>query len=383
MNHLLIDFENIQPLNLDKLDDANTHIWLFLGANQQKSIPLVLCQSLCRFGQKVHFVRVKKTGKNALDFYLSFYLGKITEQDPSALIGILSKDGGYDILIEHIQANGLANGIVRLSSLDEVQRLPDSPSNEDDPKPLPAAKQDDEAVQTASSHAYSPRDFGVVLTTLRQADAFLPRLYGNLVKRIHNVILADQWANHTPELRQEKAERLAATLLRKGLIEQGADGLLSYRLDAEFILERVQARALQSQARTVEKLSNVIRASLTGFGIEGTETDIRRFIDSLVVKKLILIQNGNITYAPFGLPEKPDTLQLENYQPAQPVWQKVLALLKMKNRPAKVQGLHNMLKTQGKQLGLTEGEIARLIDYLQAKKHILVKDANGKIQYLK
>ena len=36
MNHLLIDFENIQPNNLDKLDDENTHIWLFLGANQQK-----------------------------------------------------------------------------------------------------------------------------------------------------------------------------------------------------------------------------------------------------------------------------------------------------------------------------------------------------------
>lgn len=28
MNHLLIDFENIQPNNLDKLDDENTHICL-------------------------------------------------------------------------------------------------------------------------------------------------------------------------------------------------------------------------------------------------------------------------------------------------------------------------------------------------------------------
>ncbi|SUO95314.1 hypothetical protein [Suttonella ornithocola] len=31
MKHLLIDFENIQPKNLDQVSEKETHIWLFLG----------------------------------------------------------------------------------------------------------------------------------------------------------------------------------------------------------------------------------------------------------------------------------------------------------------------------------------------------------------
>jgi len=369
MNHLLIDFENIQPNNLDKLDDENTHIWLFLGANQQKSISLEFCQSLCRFGKNVHFIRVKKTGKNALDFYLSFYLGKITEQDPAALIGILSKDGGYDVLTEHIKDNQLAQNIARITCLDEIQSLPHAKQLE---KQQP---ENDQTTLPAPNNSYSSKDLAAVLRALREPAAFLPRLYNNLVNRIQHIILADQWANYSADMRQENAEKLAAALLRKGLISQEADGLLRYHLDADFILNRVQERVLANKASTVEKLSNVIRSSLLSFAIESSAADIQQFIENLVKQNLIKIQQNKISYAPFRQPEKPKA-----YQPETAAWQKITQLLSKTNRPNKLSGLRNLLKSQEKSLNLKTGETEQIIAYLQSKNRIQIN--NEKIIYL-
>ena len=145
MKHLLIDFENVQPQNLDNLPTDGIHIWLFLGA-VHKSLPVSLVKSLLRFGERTHLVQLQKTGKNALDFYLSYYLGQITATDPEARIGILSRDGGYDVLVEHILETQQAKGIVRLANIDEVQHqkitaapppalLENSPQPETEPKP--------------------------------------------------------------------------------------------------------------------------------------------------------------------------------------------------------------------------------------------------------
>ena len=332
------------------------------------------CQSLCRFGKNVHFIRVKKTGKNALDFYLSFYLGKITEQDPAALIGILSKDGGYDVLTEHIKDNQLAQNIARITCLDEIQSLPHAKQLE---KQQP---ENDQTTLPAPNNSYSSKDLAAVLRALREPAAFLPRLYNNLVNRIQHIILADQWANYSADMRQENAEKLAAALLRKGLISQEADGLLRYHLDADFILNRVQERVLANKASTVkastvEKLSNVIRSSLLSFAIESSAADIQQFIENLVKQNLIKIQQNKISYAPFRQPEKPKA-----YQPETAAWQKITQLLSKTNRPNKLSGLRNLLKSQEKSLNLKDGETEQIIAYLQSKNRIQIN--NEKIIYL-
>ena len=110
MKHILIDYENIQPKSFDDIEVTGCHIWLFLGVNQQKSVPLELVETLLRFdNDTVHIIKMQHAGKNALDFYLSFYLGKISEIDPKADVCILAKDSGYDILVEHL--NSAYNGI--------------------------------------------------------------------------------------------------------------------------------------------------------------------------------------------------------------------------------------------------------------------------------
>ena len=121
MKHILIDYENIQPRNFDSAAMDECHLWLFLGVNQQKSLPLELVETLLRFDNKnVHIIKMQHAGKNALDFYLSFYLGKISEIDSQADVCILARDSGYDVLIEHLNTvyNGL--NIVRLADTNQL-----------------------------------------------------------------------------------------------------------------------------------------------------------------------------------------------------------------------------------------------------------------------
>lgn len=77
MKHILIDYENVQPKSFDNIETKDCHIWLFLGVNQQKSLPLELVETLLRFdNEKTHIIKMQHVGKNALDFYLSFISAK-------------------------------------------------------------------------------------------------------------------------------------------------------------------------------------------------------------------------------------------------------------------------------------------------------------------
>jgi hypothetical protein len=46
-------------------------------------------------------VRLGSSGRNALDFTLAYYVGRAVAADPTGFFHIVSKDAGYDPLIEH------------------------------------------------------------------------------------------------------------------------------------------------------------------------------------------------------------------------------------------------------------------------------------------
>jgi len=52
----------------------------------------------------VQLVRLTATGKNALDFTLAYYVGRAVAADPTGFFHIVSKDTGYDPLIEHLRS---------------------------------------------------------------------------------------------------------------------------------------------------------------------------------------------------------------------------------------------------------------------------------------
>lgn len=101
-NYIFIDYENVQPSSFDLMKDFPFKILLFVGANQTK-IPIELVTSMQALGGNAEYVKIEGNGKNALDFHIAFYFGRIFENDPEGYFHIISKDSGFDTLIKHLR----------------------------------------------------------------------------------------------------------------------------------------------------------------------------------------------------------------------------------------------------------------------------------------
>jgi hypothetical protein len=103
-NYILIDYENVQPQNLEILNGHPFKVLVFVGANQTK-IPFELASALQKLGEQAQYVKIGGNGQNALDFHIAFYIGQIAERDSNSYFHIISKDTGFDPLIKHLKAN--------------------------------------------------------------------------------------------------------------------------------------------------------------------------------------------------------------------------------------------------------------------------------------
>jgi hypothetical protein len=52
-------------------------------------------------------VQVSGNGSNALDFHIAFTIGELSKSDPSAHFHIISKDSGFDPLIDYLRKRGI------------------------------------------------------------------------------------------------------------------------------------------------------------------------------------------------------------------------------------------------------------------------------------
>ncbi len=102
MNHVFVDFENVQTVDLALIGSKGVSIKLLLGANQTK-LNLDLVEQLLKHTASVELIRLTFSGKNALDFALAYYLGREVLADPTAYFHIVSKDTGFDPLIKHLR----------------------------------------------------------------------------------------------------------------------------------------------------------------------------------------------------------------------------------------------------------------------------------------
>lgn len=101
--HVLVDWENVQPKDVDirALVPAVTHVWIFHGKNQIRA-----GANQASFGENLTLVPIAHTGKNALDFHLSFYMGYIASRNSKARFVVVSNDRGYGPMLEHAQHLG-------------------------------------------------------------------------------------------------------------------------------------------------------------------------------------------------------------------------------------------------------------------------------------
>ena len=126
-NHVLIDFENVQPKNLAALRDVTKghafKVYVFVGANQSR-IPKELAFEMQSLGRDAQYVEIAGSGKNAADFHIAFYLGELAKPGAEDEFHIVSRDTGFDPLIRHLQARNIR--AARRKDLFEIPWLKES-----------------------------------------------------------------------------------------------------------------------------------------------------------------------------------------------------------------------------------------------------------------
>ncbi|CAG1003791.1 hypothetical protein BURK2_03241 [Burkholderiales bacterium] len=180
---LLVDFENVQQLDLSRLED-NTSVVVFVGASQ-KAIPTDLVIAAQRLGTRVEWHRVEGSGSNALDFHIACHLGRVLEKSPQLHCIVLSKDKGFDPLLRHLSKNG--HKCRRINSLTEL-----------DPKSEPVDDPDYARVLEVlgkSDKKTRPRK----LKTLSQhiASIFQKKIAQKDIDRIIDMLLANKMISET------------------------------------------------------------------------------------------------------------------------------------------------------------------------------------------
>ena len=105
-NYVLIDYESVQPADLSALKQDHFRVIVFVGARQAR-IPFETASALQQMGSNAEYVQISGTGPNALDFHIAFYIGQFAEKDPEAYFHIVSKDAGFDPLLDHLKSRKL------------------------------------------------------------------------------------------------------------------------------------------------------------------------------------------------------------------------------------------------------------------------------------
>ena len=129
--YVLVDFENVQPKNLELLKEHPFRVLVFIGSNQAK-LPRHVVVPMQALGEKAKYVEIAGSGPNALDFHIAYYIGELATREPEAHFHIVSRDKGFDPLILYLR-NRRKVRIRRETDLAEIPelRIPDTTSRDE------------------------------------------------------------------------------------------------------------------------------------------------------------------------------------------------------------------------------------------------------------
>ena len=105
-HYILIDHENIHSLDPGEIAGLPVKVLVFLG-EQTTRMPVEDVKRLLMHAGQIELITISGHGKNALDFHIAFYAGRISAEDPLASIHIISRDKGFDPLIAHLNGRNV------------------------------------------------------------------------------------------------------------------------------------------------------------------------------------------------------------------------------------------------------------------------------------
>ena len=114
---MLIDYESVQPSQLELLNRDGFIAYVFVGKAQTR-LSFETVAAIQDLGERAKYIKISGAGPNALDFHIAFYIGQIGATDPDAFFHIISKDKGFDPLIEHLRERKVFS--VRSETIGEI-----------------------------------------------------------------------------------------------------------------------------------------------------------------------------------------------------------------------------------------------------------------------
>lgn len=182
-NWVLVDYENVQNIELDLVAGMPVHVILFIG-QQQKSVPVALLTKALTMKEQVTVIESAGTGKNAMDFQIAFHAGRITDADPEAYVHFVSKDKGFEVLVKHMKSRKLfADQAASFASLRFLAAKADF-------KVVPAAERAEYAIERLRKQtpASRPRKKRTLLSSV--AAMFGKRLAAGEVESVVDQVIA-------------------------------------------------------------------------------------------------------------------------------------------------------------------------------------------------
>ncbi|WP_374563478.1 PIN domain-containing protein [Ideonella sp.] len=130
-NYVLVDYENVQPDMASLLAADVFKVLVFVGAAQTK-IGFELANLLATKNNGSKFIKISSNGRNALDFHIAYYIGRLSTQEPDAYFHVISADKGMDPLIDYLQHQGIhASRCVNVQDI-AIVKTPAAATSEDE-----------------------------------------------------------------------------------------------------------------------------------------------------------------------------------------------------------------------------------------------------------
>src|SRR5262249_48607087 len=147
-------------------------------------------------------IDIEGHGKNALDFHIAFYLGEYLARDRDTQCVILSKDTGFDPLIDHLKKRGF--NVRRTATLGGAFPTLESPA------------------RRASTPA------GTVDEPWQRASTWLARLQRNRRPRKRRGLVASLHSHLSKTVPEAQIEQIVDRMIAEGKISE-TNGVLSYK----------------------------------------------------------------------------------------------------------------------------------------------------------
>lgn len=125
---ILVDYDNVHTIDPKTLLGADVRVIVFLG-EKLASVKTDLVLQIQSLAERGCFYRITGTGKNAMDLHIAFKVGHLTSEYPDASFHILSKDGDFVPIVEHLKGQK-----IEASSGAKVATVPPKPKAK---KPTP------------------------------------------------------------------------------------------------------------------------------------------------------------------------------------------------------------------------------------------------------